>query len=235
MVARCAGGASSPFAGPRRRLLDWLGSAASTPELQTAADRRAGHQLPHPRSGHDQRPCPAPPRPTARRGDRPGPRLRASGHDPELQEVGGRGPGIVEAEASRWGIHEGTTHVLVRARADGSSARRRQEAGGLTGRDSCYRSSPPKRLAVSCRAPPALLARGAAVADADGLLPGRRPKLCVFSPGEVRRGRTATIRAALARIARIAACPRARFGRSRTAANAGGDVSADVALSHFEG
>jgi len=28
-----------------------------------------------------------------------------------LDELGGRGLGIVDAEASRWGIHEGTTHV----------------------------------------------------------------------------------------------------------------------------
>lgn len=29
----------------------------------------------------------------------------------EFDELGGRGLAIVEAEASRWGIHEGTTHV----------------------------------------------------------------------------------------------------------------------------
>ena len=29
----------------------------------------------------------------------------------DFDEVGGRGLAIVEAEASRWGIHEGTTHV----------------------------------------------------------------------------------------------------------------------------
>ena len=29
----------------------------------------------------------------------------------EFHELGGRGLGIVDAEASRWGVHEGTTHV----------------------------------------------------------------------------------------------------------------------------
>lgn len=29
----------------------------------------------------------------------------------EFEQVGGRGLTIVDAEASRWGIHEGTTHV----------------------------------------------------------------------------------------------------------------------------
>jgi anti-sigma regulatory factor (Ser/Thr protein kinase) len=29
----------------------------------------------------------------------------------ELQDLGGRGLAIVEEESSRWGIHEGTTHV----------------------------------------------------------------------------------------------------------------------------
>ena len=31
--------------------------------------------------------------------------------DSEFDEVGGWGLGIVDAEASRWGVHEGTTHV----------------------------------------------------------------------------------------------------------------------------
>lgn len=31
-------------------------------------------------------------------------------HD-DFEAVGGRGLAIVDAEASRWGIHEGTTHV----------------------------------------------------------------------------------------------------------------------------
>ncbi len=29
----------------------------------------------------------------------------------DFEEVGGRGLAIVDAEASRWGVHEGTTHV----------------------------------------------------------------------------------------------------------------------------
>ena len=29
----------------------------------------------------------------------------------DFESIGGRGLAIVEAEASRWGIHEGTTHV----------------------------------------------------------------------------------------------------------------------------
>lgn len=32
-------------------------------------------------------------------------------HKRDFDEVGGRGLAIVDAEASRWGIHEGTTHV----------------------------------------------------------------------------------------------------------------------------
>jgi anti-sigma regulatory factor (Ser/Thr protein kinase) len=97
----------------RRRLLDWLGSAASTPELQRAAlltSELVSNAVIHGegkisvRAQFDQ--------------DRLLVEVIDQGHgferavtDRNFEDVGGRGLRIVEAEASRWGIHEGTTHV----------------------------------------------------------------------------------------------------------------------------
>lgn len=97
----------------RRQLLDWLGSAASTPELQTAAlptSDLVTNALIHGegkisvRAQLDQ--------------DRLLVEVIDEGHgferaatEADFEELGGHGLRIVEAEASRWGIHEGTTHV----------------------------------------------------------------------------------------------------------------------------
>ncbi|HEY2160403.1 MAG TPA: ATP-binding protein [Solirubrobacteraceae bacterium] len=42
-----------------------------------------------------------------------------------FERIGGRGLGLVEAESSRWGVHEGTTHVWFEI----------ERAGPRTGRD----------------------------------------------------------------------------------------------------
>ncbi|HSC02857.1 MAG TPA: ATP-binding protein [Solirubrobacteraceae bacterium] len=97
----------------RRRLLDWLGSAVSVPELKRAAlltSELVTNALMHGqgkisvRAQLDQ--------------DRLLVEVIDQGHgfertvtEHDFEDVGGHGLRIVEAEASRWGIHEGTTHV----------------------------------------------------------------------------------------------------------------------------
>jgi hypothetical protein len=60
----------------------------------------------------------------------------------DFEEVGGRGSKIVEAESSRWGIHEARPACDPDSSGRVRRARRRQEAGGLIARCSWYHSSP---------------------------------------------------------------------------------------------
>ena len=200
----------------RRQLLDWLGSAASTPELQTAAlptSDLVTNALIHGegkisvRAQLDQ--------------DRLLVEVIDEGHgferaatEADFEELGGHGLRIVEAEASRWGSTRArpTCGSSSSGRVPASAptkSRRTDRHGQLASRLAAVRPGGFRRPAPALPAWPVAVV----LADADGWLPGRGPKLCVFSLRRRPSGRTATIRAALARIARIAACPRARFGQ----------------------
>lgn len=48
----------------------------------------------------------------------------------DFASIGGRGLAIVDAEASRWGIHEGTTHVWFELERPGPRLGRAQRPGG---------------------------------------------------------------------------------------------------------